>query len=84
VWVRVEAGNKAGDLRLFLFRTISKGLLRSSEDSARRMLQVCRRGRGSSAQPGVPALALTLGHSLWLRSLAQVDGNASIIHALQS
>lgn len=66
VWVRVEAGNKTGNSCLFCFRTISKGLLCSSDDRARQMLQVqvCREGWDSLDQPGVPTLGLTLGHSL--------------------
>lgn len=66
MWAGAETGNRAGILCHFCFQTISKGLLCSSDDCARKMLQlqVCRQGWDSLDQPGVPALALTFGHSV--------------------
>lgn len=77
VWVRVGAGDGAGILCGFCFRTISNGLLCSSDDRARQTLQVqvCRQGWVSLGQPG-DWRRWDWPHC-WLQSFAQVDGNSN-------
>lgn len=96
MWAGAETGNRAGISCHFCFQTISKGLLCSSDDCARKMLQlqVCRQGWDSLDQPGVPTLALTFGHSVlpaaqfrpgrWKRSNCLRSSKLKYLSALSS